>query len=127
MSTVVDPQFQKDCPFPAGSLGEYFFGYLTNNGLWPKEAIPIIEGVSSGGEVLETMQGRWKDPVTAYGEPLLAVVLISIRSYAREWLEVNAPNHFAKMMFADAEEWAAWQKSQEVQEFGRELRSIQID
>ena len=67
---------------------------LFNYGLWEDEA-KIIVAEAEQEKVLEMMRGRWDSDVSAYPSSLLAVVLISVKHYAVEWLKKNKPEHFA--------------------------------
>lgn len=67
---------------------------LVNHGLWPKEAANVVAELEAD-KASEPMWHRWDEDSSNYPPALLSVLLISAKSKAVEWLEKNAPKHFA--------------------------------
>lgn len=68
---------------------------LVNHGLWPKEAEAVMNELETD-EALKPMQGRWSEDTTGYPPQLLAIVLMSAKQKAVEWIDRNKPKHFAR-------------------------------
>jgi len=72
---------------------------LVNHMLWDTEAKQIMDQAEQD-ESLAAMKGRWNDKAEGYPPQLLAVTWLSVKLQAKQWLEANAPNHFALAMFS---------------------------
>jgi ribonuclease I len=68
---------------------------LVNHGLWPNEAEAVMTELEAD-EASKPMQGRWNEDETVYPPQLLAVVLMSAKTKAVEWIDRNKPMHFAR-------------------------------
>lgn len=72
---------------------------LVDHGLWDEEAAKVMNQAEQN-DSLKDMKGRWNDDVENYPPQLLAVVWMSVKLQAKQWLEANAPKHFALAMFS---------------------------
>ena len=72
---------------------------LVNHGLWEDEAKTVIAEAEKH-ESLKDMLGRWDEDTASYPDQLLAVVWMSVKNLATEWLKANKPNHFALAILA---------------------------
>lgn len=72
---------------------------LVNRGLWEDEAKTIVAEAEKE-KSLESMQDRWDEDIAGYPSPVLAVVWVSVKHHAVEWLKANKPQHFALAMLS---------------------------
>jgi len=47
------------------------------------------------------MQDRWKNPAETFSPQMLAVLWVTAKSEAVQWIDENAPKHWARPMFAE--------------------------
>ncbi len=80
------------------TIREHAERFLFDRCLWPEEAKEIV-AVAEQSLILDAMKGRWDEPTAAYPPQLLAAVEMSLGAVAAEWLDKNAPQHFARGMF----------------------------
>ena len=81
----------------AQTIGEFLESYLVENGLFEDEAHEVTKQYKASTHA--NMQQRWNDSIDGYSKPLLAVLLLSVRRIAVEWIDEHAPKHFARKMF----------------------------
>lgn len=72
---------------------------LVNCGLWPDEAKIVMDKLES--ESHSPMKYRYNEDETAYPVRLLAVILRTVKNKAIEWIDANAPKHFARGLLKD--------------------------
>lgn len=77
---------------------EFFTDRLTEQGLWEDESAEVIASYLSS-EVGEPMNGRFDDSMEDYPKTLLVGVWLGIKDAARNWIDKNKPQHFARLMF----------------------------
>ena len=71
---------------------------LQDHGLWPKEAEAVMDAVEAAPEN-ESMKSRWGDTPDDYPPSIVALMWMSAKTKAVEWIDANKPLHFARMMF----------------------------
>ena len=76
---------------------EYMCKYLTDRGLWAKEALAVITVYLTGSG--QAMAERVNDHTEGYPLVLLAAVNMGLNSAAKEWIDKNCPDHFARGCF----------------------------
>lgn len=81
------------------TITDYITKDLTDCGLFPEEAAGVLEAYKAS--IDEDMSRRLEDDTTDYPMPLLGVVMMGVRSAAREWLLANKPKHWALGMFPE--------------------------
>ena len=71
--------------------------YLTDRGLWPKEAEAVLGAVkaSSGAQGI-----RWNDSSANYPPMMLTVLILNAKLEAVKYIDQNIPAHFARALFA---------------------------
>ncbi len=79
------------------TLRECLHDYLTERGLWPKEADEVIN-IYQDKE--NSMAHRWGDKQEDYPPQLLTVLFVAVRHETVLWIDKNKPKHFARAMFA---------------------------
>lgn len=84
--------------YRSDSLEGKLLKLMMDNGLWLKEAAAVLASVVESEEQ-KPMQYRWNDPTSDYPDALLAVLWLTIRDAALEWIDENEPQHFARPMF----------------------------
>ena len=77
---------------------EKCISFLTNNGLWPQESEQVFEAAKPRLEV-GGYQMTWDRPANEYPNALYAVMFITLKAVALEWIDQNKPMHFARPMF----------------------------
>ena len=80
------------------TIMEWTKGMLEENGLWPQEAEAVVAAMSDE-LTMKAMACRWDDPVDDYPPHIFAVIGISAKRQALEWIDRNKPEHFARPMF----------------------------
>jgi hypothetical protein len=80
------------------TLEEKFIEELYNRGLFEEQAQEIMDAVKAAPEN-ESMQGRWTDRATGYPNVLINALWFSVNDAAIEWMDKNAPHHWARPMF----------------------------
>jgi hypothetical protein len=84
-----------------GTLRAHCEKYLTDNGMWPIEAIAVMDGVVSNPAMeFMSVKGRWDEPIEDYKEgPILRILMVLIKDSAVDWIDANKPKHWAREMF----------------------------
>lgn len=84
---------------PNQTLRQLFSERLVEHGLWPNEAGWVIDRylLSAYGE---PMRGRMDDACNGYPPQLLEGVWPGLKEVAIEWIDANAPQHFARAILA---------------------------
>ena len=83
---------------------DWMVKYLTDRGLWPKEALEVVNA-EIAADVDE--ESGYKGPVAevadrshdGYPPQMDAVMALTLNTAAIEWIDANKPNHFARLMF----------------------------
>lgn len=87
--------------------------YLTDRGLWPKEAMLVAEIAASSNEVIggsidpdsnEIVGGIFDRSQEGYPPAMSAIIAISLDREALEYIDANKPKHFARPMFLSERE-----------------------
>ena len=78
---------------------EWMETYLTERGLWPKEAQAVIADHTAKDAPGEPMATRLDDEMEGYPSQLKAVVLIGLNAEAVHGIDAHAPRHFALSIF----------------------------
>lgn len=79
--------------------------HLTSNGLFPTQARAIIDEIkNSTDEHAKSVAEMFPQDVDGYPEIMRTVIMISVNSLALEWLNKNAPQHWARPMFMTPED-----------------------
>lgn len=81
---------------PNKTLHQFVVEYLISKGLWPSEAEAIFE-VMKVDPANVVMKDRWGD--AGYPASILVCASMSADEAAKEWLEKNKPQHWARPMF----------------------------
>jgi len=72
---------------------------LVSKGLFPEQAAQVMELVKAAPEN-ESMQGRWSDAPEGYPDFMMGALVVSVNSYALEWIDANKPRAWFRPMFA---------------------------
>lgn len=83
------------------TIQEHLHTYLTSNGLWPKEADAVMEAFKAQPEIKDVKLNDVVGDPLGYPKSMLAVLQLSVKRTAAEWLATNKPMHFARAMFDD--------------------------
>ncbi len=75
--------------------------YLTDHGLWPKEAEEVIDTYRDSEAYPEDQRWRFEDVAEGYPPQVLSVMILAVRSEAVRWIDANKPKHFARLMFVE--------------------------
>lgn len=70
---------------------------LINHGLWPNEAEIVIESLK---EDLQKVIVKWSDDCSAYPPVLINTLFSLSKVKAIEYIDKNAPNHFARNLLS---------------------------
>ena len=73
-----------------------FLDYLTRNGLFPSEAVLVLDTFKTQPAVKDV---RFDDPADSLPNFALAALIVSLDKAASDWLYVNKPNHWARPIF----------------------------
>ena len=85
------------------TIEEKLVEMLIENGMFDTQAKEVMELIKSD-EANETMQGRWRDAPGDYPEVMLAVLWLSTRIKALEWIDENVPQAWYRPMFVEENE-----------------------
>lgn len=80
------------------TIRDFCVQYCTQRGMFDSQAEAVVEQMMAD-PALESMAGRWDDRVSDYPQPMLAVLVMSLRSNAVSWIEENLPKAWYKPMF----------------------------
>ena len=83
------------------TVEEKFTKALVDNGMFPNQAAEVMTAAKSS-EILADMGHRWSDNVERYPPQLFAVVWMTIRHIALEWIDANVPLAWYRPVFEDA-------------------------
>lgn len=72
---------------------------LTEHGLWPEEAEAVLFELENA-KSSESMKGHWNDREEDHPPQLVAVLFMSAKRHAVDWIDKNKPRHFARPMLA---------------------------
>ena len=72
---------------------------LVDNGLFEDMAEKIMQQIKADDN--GTMQGRWGDSIEDYPDIMLAVLWVTVRDTALEWIDENLPNAWFRPLFAE--------------------------
>lgn len=70
---------------------------LVGNGLFEREADAVMEALIAGSSPAI----RWQDDVSGYPPSVIAVLWISARRKAVEYIDANCPRHWARPLLDD--------------------------
>ena len=73
---------------------------LIDKGLFEDMAEEIMQQVKAD-DINAVMTNRWGEPVEGYPGSVLAVLWISTRDTALEWIDENLPNAWFRPLFAE--------------------------
>ncbi len=75
---------------------------LFNHGLWPEEAKAIVKEMETQDlQETKTMKDRWDEAEEGYPKVVLAVLLLSAKTQAVQWIDKNKPRHFARYILTN--------------------------
>jgi hypothetical protein len=80
----------------ATTIERFLIRDLVENMLWPKEAVTVVEKMKEEDET----RLRFGDSLDAYPRSRLAVLSLSARRRAVEWIDENKPEHYARTLLA---------------------------
>jgi hypothetical protein len=80
------------------TIREHIHQRLVNCGLWQDEATLVIAQLELA-TTPEMPEWRWNDHTEGYSPQLLAALWAAASVQALEWIDRNAPKHFARPMF----------------------------
>ena len=89
------------------SIAAILAAKLEELGLWPQEAAVVMQSCRDDQSLFVDMARRWDEPPGNYPPAMLAVLWVSVKTKAAEWLAANKPNHFARSLFGGDREEAA--------------------
>jgi hypothetical protein len=73
---------------------------LVAHGLFAAQAKAVMTALKSS-PAQEPMKGRWEDLATGYPEAMMTVLWLGVRREAVKWIDKNAPQHWARPIFAE--------------------------
>ena len=71
---------------------------LVGNGVFPDMAEKIM-AIVKADDINKAMQGRWNEPPETYPSSVLAILWVSTKHTALEWIIENCPNAWFRPMF----------------------------
>jgi len=83
------------------TLEEKIKEMLFERGLFEDQAKEIFDMMRED-KANESMQDRWRDDIAGYPEPLLAVLWMSAKLTAVQWIDDNCPQAWYRPLFASA-------------------------
>lgn len=83
------------------TIEETLVEMLVDCGMFDSDAKAVMERVKAD-KGNEAMSMRWRDGIEGYPEQLLAVLWLSTKRHAVEWIDDNIPLAWYRPMFADA-------------------------
>ena len=72
--------------------------YLVDRGMFDSDADKVFD-LYKNSPMSENMTGRWEDPASDYPPVMTNILVVGIRTVAREWLAENAPMAWFRPMF----------------------------
>lgn len=103
------------------TIHQFLVSQLVECGLWPDQAEQVmanIKGVpmtlpddADYGKIKEILGGvepmdknltamKFDDPLDSYPKAMVALLLYTVKKRAIEWVDANAPTHFARALLA---------------------------
>jgi hypothetical protein len=79
---------------------EFTINHLVSHGMFEEQANKVLDRCRQD-EILKPMGGRWNDTVDGYPPQMKAVVLLSVRKVAVDWIDENIPMAWFRGMFTD--------------------------
>ncbi len=83
------------------TIRETLHKYLTDHGLWDKEAELVIDAYRKS-EMCFDEGRRLNDSIEGYPSKLLAILIKVVRHEAVKWIDAYKPKHFARPLFVDS-------------------------
>ena len=80
---------------------EWMQKYLTDSGLWPEEALAVVNEYVDGNAAMQPIADRGHD---GYPPQMNAVVALGLHATAVRWIDANKPQHWARPMFLPPDE-----------------------
>lgn len=80
------------------TVEEKLVDMLYNQGLFRPQAVEIVEHVKAD-KANESMAERWQDVADGYPDQIFAVLWISVKDHALQWIDENCPNAWFRPMF----------------------------
>ena len=71
---------------------------LEENGMCGKSADAVM---NKAKEAIPDMKNRWGDDINDYPNPLVAVIWVTTKNIALEWIDENLPKAWYRPMFVD--------------------------
>lgn len=68
-----------------------------DNGLWPEEAMAVLDEVIAATEEMELR--RWEEDLVGYPPQMLGTLWLITKQHALKWIDANRPKHWARPMF----------------------------
>jgi len=98
MEQAINDSLQRDLGWSTPTTVEQVLvKKLVENMLWPKEAVEVVALLKAD----ETTAGvRFDGAPDSYPTPMLAVLLMSAKRHAVDWIDKNKPMHFARPLLA---------------------------
>lgn len=85
---------------------EWAHTHLTDGGLWPEEAVAILDSIhQDGGDHARLLASTMDKDMEGYPAVLIATVRACVDVAAADWLRENKPAHFALPVFAGRKPW----------------------
>lgn len=72
--------------------------WLISNGMFDNQAEEVLN-LAKEEELFKSMKNRWQSDSEGYPTALYAVLIISLREIALQWIEENCPEAWFKPMF----------------------------
>ena len=64
-------------------------------GMFPEQASEVLDDMEIN---MPEMKGRWTEGFAYYPEPMRPVLLLTAKSYALKWVDVNLPEAFYRQL-----------------------------
>ena len=78
------------------TVRELMLKRLHDNGMFEEQAEQVMVMAEAG---MESMKDNWNKPADGYPSVVINVTWISVKQFALQWIESNAPEAWFKAMF----------------------------
>lgn len=82
------------------TLTEKMTEQLTQHGIWPQQAVAVIE-IAKAAKENEAMASRWNDDIGDYPEIMIRVMWLSVKRHALAYIDAECPQAWFRPMFCD--------------------------
>jgi len=80
------------------TLKQAVIDHLVSNGMFEADAATIFAAMADSPEN-EPMLGRWNEDSKNYPPAITGMAIVSAKTHALSWIEVNKPNAWYRPMF----------------------------